>query len=227
MTDKFETNRRPLKSRGSAWSNILTARLVAVGATPNQVSLASIGFAAFGALMLCAAGYTESSGLRAGAYLLAIVGIQGRLLCNLLDGMLAVESGLRSKVGEVYNDLPDRVSDILLLYAAGISLDDAQTIGLPGGALGSCAAIVAVLTAYIRLLGAACGTPHYFTGPMAKPHRMALLTGACFLSAVQISWGADFPLIALALWIIVAGGIATCVRRTRSILAFLGARRAA
>ena len=40
--------------------------------------------------------------------LLAAAGIQLRLLCNLLDGMLAVEEGFKSKTGDIYNDLPDR-----------------------------------------------------------------------------------------------------------------------
>ena len=33
-------------------------------------------------------------------------GVLGRLLCNLLDGMVAVEGGKRSKSGELYNDVP-------------------------------------------------------------------------------------------------------------------------
>lgn len=37
-------------------------------------------------------------------------GVLGRLLCNLLDGMVAVEGGKRSKSGELYNDVPGLIS---------------------------------------------------------------------------------------------------------------------
>ena len=44
-----------------------------------------------------------------------------------------------------------------------------------GALLGWSAAVLAVLTAYVRVLGASLGTTHQFIGPMAKPHRMALV----------------------------------------------------
>src|SRR5438105_2817615 len=46
-------------------------------------------------------------------YLTAAGCIQLRLLCNLLDGMVAIEGGFRSRSGEVFNELPDRVSDVV------------------------------------------------------------------------------------------------------------------
>ena len=52
-------------------------------------------------------------------FLGAIVGIQGRLICNLLDGMVAIEGGRKSKSGEIWNDFPDRLADPLVLAAAG------------------------------------------------------------------------------------------------------------
>jgi phosphatidylglycerophosphate synthase len=51
--------------------------------------------------------------------LLAAAGVQFRLLCNLLDGMVAVEVGRKTKGGEVFNELPDRASDVVLLVCAG------------------------------------------------------------------------------------------------------------
>ena len=40
------------------------------------------------------------------------------LLANLLDGLVAVEGGRRSPTGELFNEVPDRVSDVLVLAGA-------------------------------------------------------------------------------------------------------------
>jgi len=40
-------------------------------------------------------------------------------LCNLLDGMVAIEHGKQSQLGVLYNELPDRVSDSVLFVALG------------------------------------------------------------------------------------------------------------
>jgi hypothetical protein len=51
MTD---ANRRPLTSRDTRWAKALAARLVASNVTPNQISQASVGFAALGFLLFWA-----------------------------------------------------------------------------------------------------------------------------------------------------------------------------
>src|SRR5207237_9019762 len=103
-------------------------------------------------------------------FLAAAVCIQLRLLCNLFDGMVAVEGGFRTKSGEIYNELPDRFADALIFVGAGYSLSTWAT--LP--ALGWAAAVLAVITAYVRTLGASVGAAQYFIGPMAKQQRMAI-----------------------------------------------------
>lgn len=47
-----------------------------------------------------------------------VIGIQARLICNLLDGMVAQESGVKSSLGKIMNEVPDRYSDIILLLGA-------------------------------------------------------------------------------------------------------------
>src|SRR5262245_34124008 len=106
-----DPSRRPLKSRSTAWAASLAQGLANARVRPNWISLMSVASAATGALCI----------LRQ-SYLLAAIFIQLRLLCNLMDGMVAIEGGLRSAAGEIYNDLPDRVSDALILIAAGYSL---------------------------------------------------------------------------------------------------------
>jgi phosphatidylglycerophosphate synthase len=75
-------------------------------------------------------------GVRPWGLLLAAAAIQLRLLCNLLDGMLAVEGGLKTPLGELYNEIPDRLADVAILAGAGASARD-LTVGL---ALGCAAA---------------------------------------------------------------------------------------
>jgi len=201
-----EHSRRPIAARGTAPARRLTEWLLRTSATPNQISLASIGFAALAAAAL----------LAGPAWLwLAALGIQLRLLCNLLDGMVAVEGGRGSPVGALYNEVPDRVADSLLLVALGYA------IGMPW--LGWAAALAAALTAYIRTLGGALGLPQDFRGPMAKQQRMAVLTVACLLGLLE--WALVWPPRALAVagWIILAGSVLTCGTRLRAIAGLLRA----
>ncbi|HUC84265.1 MAG TPA: CDP-alcohol phosphatidyltransferase family protein, partial [Candidatus Acidoferrales bacterium] len=87
-------SRRPLKTRNTKWAGAVAAWLVKARAKPNHISIASIFFAAFAGGALGWAGW--ASPLVAGwMYLAAAGGIQLRLLCNMLDGMVAVEGGLR------------------------------------------------------------------------------------------------------------------------------------
>src|SRR5579862_8808000 len=107
-----ESNRRPIAARGSGWARRLAAALARSAVTPNQISVASVGFAAAGAaLLVCRPNW---AGL-----LFAAVCIQLRLVCNLIDGMVAVEGGKQSALGKVYNEFPDRIADSLLLVALG------------------------------------------------------------------------------------------------------------
>jgi phosphatidylglycerophosphate synthase len=200
--------RRPLTSRSSAWARWLSRRLSATEITPNQISLASIGFALVGGLMLLRPDWPV-------AMVFAAICIQLRLLCNLIDGMVAVEGGKGTPVGALYNEIPDRIADSLLLIGAGYG------IGLP--VLGWLAALLAALTAYIRVLGGSLGLKQDFRGPQAKPQRMALLTLACLATALEdVYWGSQYTLV-VALCLICVGSVWTCVRRTRAIAALLEA----
>ena len=117
MTDP--SARRPLKSRGTAWAGACSRLLLRWKFTPNGVSVLSIVFAAFGALCLYYAPRQDCVSCQVWLWIGAIAGIQLRLFCNLMDGLLAVEGGLKSPVGDLYNEVPDRIADVLLLVAAG------------------------------------------------------------------------------------------------------------
>lgn len=209
------TDRRPLTSRSIPVFRGITHLLVRLNVRPNAISIASI---AFGVLAGVALFFTNTEGVSAGAVrglvFAAAVCIQLRLICNMLDGMVAIEGKTSSAVGELYNEVPDRISDSATIIGAGYALGG-WVVG------GYIAALLAVLTAYIRAMGKAAGAGSEFCGPMAKPHRMALLTVVCLLLTVAPSslvphaliGGADRGLFALAVAIIAAGSAVTCIRR--------------
>ena len=199
------SSRRPLKSRSSPYARRAASFLAARGATPNGISVAGIVFAL---LSLPAMALRSPVG-----YALAACCIQARLLCNLLDGMVAVEHGKGSKDGALFNEVPDRIADSIFLAGAGYAFACPEA--------GLAAALCACLTAYLRALGASLTGAQEFCGPMAKPHRMALLTAAfvlvCFLpDAFNAMRPANLAMQAV-LWAIAAGSLATCARRLARI----------
>lgn len=212
-------NRRELRTRSRAWPSAIARALARAGMTPNQVSVASIAFAAAAAGAFC------MSGARVGSsatlwFVAAAAGIQLRLLCNLLDGLLAIEGGLKTKTGDLYNEIPDRVADIVILLAAGVAVRD-----LPYGmTLGVAATMFAVLTAYVRLLGGSLGLVQDFGGPMAKQHRMFTLTVGALAAAFEHAHHHSLIALYVALAVIVAGSIVTLILRTRRIVRALNAR---
>ncbi len=211
--------RRPLKTRQRAWAQSLARILTRTGISPNAISLASLVFAI--AAGVCLAWTVQDDGMaRSLLFLAAAACIQLRLLCNMLDGLVAVEGGKRTVYGEIFNDMPDRFADVAILVGAGYSIASFSW----GHELGWLAATLAVITAYVRLLGGSMGVTQYFIGPMAKPHRMALLTAACVLSVFENYLGLEGKTIALALIVMVIGMIVTCVRRTARIVADLKKR---
>ena len=213
--------RRPLASRDMRIFQRVAAWLIAGGVSANAVSLCSIVFAALASLCLVATVMTDGPGARL-SFVLAALFVQSRLLANLLDGMVAVGSGQASPEGELYNEVPDRVADALILIGAGYAAG-----GTP--ALGYLAALVAVFTAYMRALGGSVGVHALFMGPMAKPQRMATITAACvYCACVPAGWpgglaSGGFGAVSIALALILAGGVLTAVRRLRRIAAQLRA----
>jgi phosphatidylglycerophosphate synthase len=214
-----ETARRPLKTRQAAWANRLAKLLVKWHASPNSISIGSIFFAAgAGAALYFSAAF--AGGARAWLLVLAVAGIQGRLLCNMLDGMVAIEGGRQTKSGEIFNDLPDRVADALIFICAGY----AARMHSFGVELGYIAATLAIFTAYVRMLGGASGLKQSFIGPMAKQHRMFTLSLACVLSIFESMFLSVGTILWVALIAINIGCIATIWRRTARIARELNAR---
>jgi len=202
--------RRPLQSRDARWAKAAASFLAARRVPPNAISIGSVVAAAIAAAALIA------SKVHVLFLILAAIAIQLRLICNLLDGMVAVEGKLGSKSGEIYNDLPDRIADPLILVAAGYAT--------PYPFLGWLAGLLAVFTAYVRLLGSSTRAGHDFRGPMAKPQRMAVMTIACLAEAVAGVMHYPGFVFTAALVLIILGCLITIARRTANIKRILESR---
>lgn len=213
MTDQVikQPDRRPIKARSSCWARAAARALASCRISPNSISV-------FGMIAAIAAGgsfYFTGCGCElegtfwiAGALLVLL-----RLLANMFDGMVAVELGKATRVGELYNEVPDRISDAAVLigsgYAAGGSVE-----------FGYLAACVALLVAYVRSMARAAGAPSDFSGPMAKQQRMYLLMLAALYSGIapstwHFTWGPQqgWGPMALALALVVLGGLVTAALR--------------
>ena len=205
-------NRRPLASRETHWARSLTRWLAATSITPNQISMVSMLMAALAGVAFYLAGGADGV-LRVVLLVLAALFCQLRLLCNLLDGMVAIEAGKSAADGPFWNEFPDRISDILIVVGLGY--------GVGHSTLGWAAASFCVLTAYVRELGRASGAPADFSGPMAKPHRMALITAAALVSCFDPLWNGQDRVLVAALWVVALGAAVTVLRRSANLVRYL------
>ncbi len=225
MPESSPLDRRPLKSRGWPVMQRAATALAARRVTPNSISVAGMVGGILAGLCLAATAAVGAQGWSAQwpvrvLFLVAAGLIQFRLLCNLIDGLVAVEGKMRSPLGDLYNEIPDRISDAATIIGAGYAVHSSPTLGYV-------AAVVALLIAYIRAIGKSTGQPSDFRGPMAKQQRMACITGACIVAAIAPGLHATLPLsadpvgplsitlgpIAMALYAIILLGIPTFFRR--------------
>lgn len=203
--------------------------------SPNLISILGMIAACVAGALLAFSGRPLAVGIGAEgangavrvALVVAAVLVQARLMANLLDGMVAVEGGMRSPVGDLYNEVPDRVSDTVILIGAGYGAGAAPVLGYLGATL-------AMFVTYIRALGKASGFPSDFRGPMAKQERMFIVTVcALYVGLTPASWQPNFwpredgtalGVLGGGLIVIVLGCVATAARRLLTLSAALRAR---
>lgn len=214
LHERYEPkSRRPIADVFRRTANSATRLCVARGIHPDAISYCSVGFAAIAAICFLAS-HTHPSLL-----LIAPVFCYLRLWCNMLDGMVALATKKASWRGEIVNDLPDRVSDVVIF--AGVAHSGWMHL-----VIGYWAAIAALLTAYVGLLGQAIGGRREFVGVMSKPWRMvALHIGAwatwlaLWLHAnAQVSWLTILDWTCIA---VIFGCIETSAMRLRRTLNLL------
>jgi phosphatidylglycerophosphate synthase len=142
-----------------------------------------------------------------------------RLWFNMLDGMVAVAAGKASARGEIVNDLPDRISDVIIFV--GVAHSD-----LMNPFIGYWTAIFSLFTAYVGLFGQAIGRRREFSGMMSKPWRMVALSLGAWATFVCRSQAGlhDFGRLTILDWtcvVIIAGCLETIIVRLKRIVTAL------
>jgi phosphatidylglycerophosphate synthase len=142
----------------------------------------------------------------------------------MLDGMVALASGKASPRGEILNDLPDRVSDVLIFVGVAHS-------GLCAPFSGYWVAIFALFTAYVGTLGQAVGVQREYSGIMSKPWRMVVLHVGAWATFVAVHFrggnvrSAGLTILDWTCLVIIAGCIQTIAIRLKRIFAALESKR--
>jgi len=208
-----QIDRRPIATRNRKWAQDATAWLAARNVSPNAISIAGMCACVVAGIAL---GLTSIADYRV-LWLIAALGAQLRLTANMLDGMVAIASSRTSKTGDLYNEVPDRISDAAVFIGAGFAWGGNVTLGY-------IATILAIFTAYVRAAGKIAGAPNEFCGPMAKQHRMLVITLVCVYAAItprslqMITFNnSHIGVMTFGLVIIIAGCVITVVRRIARI----------
>jgi phosphatidylglycerophosphate synthase len=217
LTTYQPTSRRPIAQAFRKTAGLAVRACVHWNIHPDAISYSSIVASAGAGICFWQSG-THPWLLIAGPALCYL-----RLWLNMLDGMVAMAAGNASWRGEILNDLPDRVSDVLIFVGVAHS-------GLCSPFAGYWAAIFALLTAYVGMFGQAVGVQREFSGVMSKPWRMVTLHIGAWLTWALLHAHAQLSLHSLTIldWtclIVVVGCVQTIAIRLKRIFAALAARQ--
>ncbi|MFN0214688.1 MAG: CDP-alcohol phosphatidyltransferase family protein [Saprospiraceae bacterium] len=139
-----------------------------LGVTANQLTVAAV-------LLSCGLGFMFLF-YQAHVIILLLLplGLLLRMALNALDGMMARQYQMQSKLGEVLNELGDVLSDLaIILPFVVIPGVNPWVIILFG--------LLAVLNEFSGLLGRALGGVRRYEGPMGKSDRALLLGLYCIV----------------------------------------------
>jgi phosphatidylglycerophosphate synthase len=213
VSDYESTSRRPIAATFRQTADAATRFCVRHGIHPDAISYLSVIAALIAAICFW------KSGTSRWLLIIAPLFCYLRLWFNMLDGMVAFEAGKASRRGEILNDLPDRVSDIVIFVGVAHS-------GLMNPLIGYWAAIFAVLTPYVGLFGQALGVQREFGGIMSKPWRMvALHVGAWLTFFLAPQPSPTFTIFDWTCLVVIAGCVETIVVRLKRIIAALQDKR--
>ena len=209
MSGYEPTARRPISGVFRQTAGAGTRFCVRHGIHPDAISYLSIV-----AALIAAICFWKSDATR-WLLLIAPLFCYLRLWFNMLDGLVAFAGGKASRRGEILNDLPDRVSDVLIFVGVAHS-------GLMHPLIGYWAAIFTVLASYVGLFGQALGVQRQFGGVMSKPWRMvAVHVGAWLTFFLRPQSPATFTIFDWTCLVVIAGCIETIVVRLKRIIAAL------
>jgi phosphatidylglycerophosphate synthase len=209
MADYEPTSRRPIATIFRRTAEAATEFSVRAGVSPYAISYLSILAAICAAL--CFWKSIQHPWLLIAAPLFCFL----RLWFNMLDGMIAVAAGKASLRGEIVNDLPDRVSDVIIFVGV------AHSGWMLHPVIGYWSAIFALLTAYVGLFGQAIGSGRQFGGLMSKPWRMVVLAIGSWITFLWPVFAQSMDYFSIFDWsclIIIGGCVQTIIVRLKRIL---------
>jgi CDP-diacylglycerol--glycerol-3-phosphate 3-phosphatidyltransferase len=156
LKPKFQALLQPLLQRLRSW-----------GVSPNLLTL-------LGILLSLAMGIYALYGDRTIALILMPIVLLLRMALNALDGMMARQYNLQSKMGALLNEVGDVVSDIVLYYPLYVlfAMDQIWIM---------CFLLLSVLNEFAGLLGQAMGGARRYEGPMGKSDRALVVGILCLL----------------------------------------------
>jgi CDP-diacylglycerol--glycerol-3-phosphate 3-phosphatidyltransferase len=154
----------------------LTRRLAAGGVTANQVTLTAT-------LLSCLVGAGVAAVPAARWPLLIVPGFLFiRMALNAIDGMLAREHGLKSRLGAVLNEVGDVVSDAALYLPLAV---------VPGfhAHLVVVAVVLAIISEMTGAVAVQIGATRRYDGPMGKSDRAFVFGLLCLLLGLGVPGG--------------------------------------
>jgi phosphatidylglycerophosphate synthase len=201
-----DSDRRPLALRAFGWIGSLAGWMSARAISPNAISVAGIVVGALCGLVLAATAWAPESARW--LWLLVVLLMFARVLANTLDGMVAVEHGKATRVGLLYNEAPDRLTDLMILIGAGYAAGSTPEFGY-------LAASTAVFVAYVRALAKNAGAPSDFGGPMNKKGRVLTISAVAARLGAGRDLGTDVCRLAADLpgWHLYRGAAAAAGRQ--------------
>ncbi|HKR64429.1 MAG TPA: hypothetical protein VJZ00_11920 [Thermoanaerobaculia bacterium] len=209
MSTYEPTSRRPIAGIFRRTAHGLVRVAVRAGIHPDVFSYASIVAAGI-------AGWFFWKSIIHPRYLaIGVAFAMLRLWLNMFDGMVAIAAGKASKKGEIINDLPDRISDVLIF--AGV----AQS-GWCRPYSAYWVAMAALIVAYVGLTGQAAGAKREFSGVMSKPWRIVLMSIGAIATMIIVLRGGSaavgpFLILDWTNFAILAGCVQTVIVRLTRI----------
>jgi len=193
-----------------AFRRLLTpvaAAMTRLGVSADAVTTAGLVFAGL-------AGLGVWLGREGSAWLLLVpLAAFLRTAANAVDGMIATTTDTARPLGEVFNEVTDRLGDI------AVFLPMALVVGVSAFLVAGVLAAMLV-TSYLGVTVKAAGGSRIYAGVMGKPDRMFVAGTAAVAGLI---WGPG-DAFTWALWIILAGLFVTFAQRSRRARSELGGR---
>lgn len=176
-----------LKPRFVALLRPLAARLAAGGATANVVTLAAMADSIIVGLVLAIWPHVTWLWLVLPVFLFL------RMAANAIDGILAREFAMKSRLGAMLNELGDVVSDAAL-YLPFALLAGVNPLWVV------LAVVIAIIGEMTGILGQVIGASRRYDGPMGKSDRAAIfgILGFAIGIGAPIGGWIDWIMIAIA-----------------------------